>query len=132
MKELNEEVMKEVKSFYDNYCKFRENSNLLTADSKSSKEGFLEHRFGDKDTTPPAEKKRIKKEINKYFRAVEEVDKGSDPVIEVKDLRKNHMDFSEDVYDEMMKVYAHVADNTEEKLNINIDIEILCVQFGLF
>jgi hypothetical protein len=131
MTELTKELMEKVTAFYQDYTEACDTKKTLSSDNKAMKEGFLEHHFGDESKVDPEEKKRIKKEIGKYFRSVEETNSGSDPVTEVREVRKDHLGLADDQYKELMTIFNAIVANVKRKDEIDDDLVGLYRKFGL-
>ena len=120
MKELNKELVGEIQEYFKKYKNFVNEKAELTRHNRDMKNDFVDIKFEDKEAE---DRKQIKKEITKYFNTITEVDMGSDPVIEVRQLRKDHLDFDQDLYDELMQIYKTCMENIAKKEAITDRIE---------
>jgi len=125
MKELTKELTEEIVEYYKQYLIVMQEKKDLTDHNRDMKNNFMETHFDEE--VDPADLKQIKKEITKYFNSIEEVGSGSDPVLEVKDLRKNHLDLEYDVYDDLMKIFKQISENNgkKEALDEKLEKEVL-------
>lgn len=118
MKELNEELLKEVQDYYKKYKNFVEEKKELSSHNRQMKQDFMDKYF-DPEDTDSFERKRLKKEITKYLTTIEEVGKGIDPVEEIKTIRKNHLDFDDVMHSELMTIYTQIVKNKTSKDEID-------------
>jgi len=120
MKELNKELVDEIVGYFKKYKTFMNEKSELTNINKQLKSDFVDIHFEDGEAE---DRKRIKKEITKYFNTIVEVDSGSEPIPEIKGLRKEHLDFEDGLYSELMKIYSQIMENNSSKESIDDRIE---------
>lgn len=131
MKEINKEILDKIKIAYKKYAEYVREKKQLSTINKQMKTDFIENHFGDEEKFEPIKKKVIKKEVGKYFRCLDETGSGSDPVIQVKDLRKNHLNLEDTVYEELMTIFDQIEKNIIRKDEIDDSLEQVYRDFGI-
>lgn len=124
MKELNDEMVETIKEYYAKYKSLMRQKKSYTDDSRTIKNNFISKYFEDEDAE---DRKIIKKSVSRYLTSIKEVDDGTEPLADIKNFRKEHLDFPEEsMYDELLHIYKRIAENNEAKEEINekIDREI--------
>lgn len=120
MKELNDELVGEVKEFFQKYRTACSQKESYTQHNRDMKNDFITKHFEEREAE---DRKQIKKEVSRYFESILMIDSGSDPVIEVKGLRRNHLDFTDIIYAELMEIFKVIVKNNEEKNELDDKIE---------
>ena len=131
MKQLNEKMLKEIKEFYELYKNLMREKKELSSHNKDLKNDFIAYHFGDESKFEPTKRNLIKKEVTKYFRCLDETGSGSDPVIEVRELRKTHLDFEDVIYDKLMHIFNQIEDNIIKKEEADDNLEKLYRNFAV-
>jgi len=135
MEELSKELVNEIKDYYKKYKSFTMEKKDLSAHNRDLKNDFMDTHF-PKENNETEDVKRIKKEITKYFTTILECDNLIEPVREVKELRKTHLNFEEDVYDDLMTIFKQIVKNNDAKevLDDRLEKEVylkVCNKLGL-
>jgi hypothetical protein len=128
---MTKELLELIKEEYKAYFNFQLEKKTISSDNKVAKEGFLEKYFGDESEVSKEEKKKIKKEISKYFRTIEEVGSGADPVTEVKKTRELALDLTDTQYSELIQIFNYIQENVKKKKEINEKLDTLYLELGM-
>lgn len=112
-----------IKKAYRSYTYKMDEIKELSKHNKDMKNDFVKINFGHKEKE---EQKSLKKEIDTFFKCIKDVAKGKEPVEEIKSIRREHLDFSDEQYNKLMTIFNQVMDNEDKSKEIKEDIKGLC------
>lgn len=133
MKEINKELLEEIKEYYKKFDSFMDEKAELSSHNRTMKRDFVDRYFEGEEAY---KRKSIKTQIGKLFEVIDDVGSGKDPVVKVKEVRKEHLNFTDEQYTELMEIKNQIDKNkaSKDKIDSRIDSEIiteLCVKLEM-